>query len=834
MKKIFTTKQVFKQPKKRKLNALFTFILFLCFFATNKSIAQVGIGTATPNSSAQLEIQSNDKGLLIPQVALQSTTDAVTIVNGNVSGLTVFNTSTTGDVTPGYYFWYNNQWRRILSENILSTLVDNNNGTYTYTNENGFTTLVNVVQDMYDYGDTLLSNATFMDSLSNTIMNNNTFINNISSDTTFANSLIQNQFFTQNLANDSNFIANLTVNQQFIDSINQLILDGETVTTIVDNNNGTYTYTNEDAVTSLVNVVQDIYDFGDTLLSNSTFMNNLSNTITNNTTFITNLGSDSTFISNLTVNQQFVDSINQLILDGETVTTLVENNNGTYTYTNEDAVTSLINVVQYIYDFGDTLLSNTTFMNNLSNTITNNPTFITNLGSDSTFVSNLTVNQQFIDSIYQIILAGETNTTLVDNGNGTFTFTNEDGVVSIINFLKSASNGLSTVSGEVKLGGALTQPTTISAISETNRLIFNGTGIDAINFASNTLSIDATNNRIGIGTTTPEQSLTIAGTNALGVDNSTFFRAKNSFGNYETFLHPRWSDDVMYLNFGTNGFNIRNNSSTNVMFMSDNGFVGIGTTTPTTNLDVNGQIKISGGVPGLGKVLTSDATGLATWETPIITTIPTEPWKVEGTGADATLNTQNIYQLGNIGIGTTTPTATLDIAGDIKISGGSPGAGKVLTSDVNGLATWQGVTVLEETRAEGAAALNFDVDETGETQVPNSSISFTIPDGGRAVTINYSLGFKFTGAPILSDGESEFTVYMYIDGVKSGIREVYRQPNTNAGGGYYHFSCIKNLSAGAHVIRFNILRTQGNILLPAGSGHNCRILNYYKNVSFSN
>lgn len=44
---------------------------------------------------------------------------------------------------------------------------------------------------------------------------------------------------------------------------------------------------------------------------------------------------------------------------------------------------------------------------------------------------------------------------------------------------------------------------------------------------------------------------------------------------------------------------------------------------------------------------------------------------------------------GDVGIGTTAPAAKLDVAGQVKITGGSPGAGKVLTSDANGLASWQ-------------------------------------------------------------------------------------------------------------------------------------------------
>jgi uncharacterized protein (TIGR02145 family) len=44
--------------------------------------------------------------------------------------------------------------------------------------------------------------------------------------------------------------------------------------------------------------------------------------------------------------------------------------------------------------------------------------------------------------------------------------------------------------------------------------------------------------------------------------------------------------------------------------------VGIGTTTPDAKLDVIGTLKISDGTQGDGKILTSDATGLASWQPP--------------------------------------------------------------------------------------------------------------------------------------------------------------------------------------------------------------------------
>jgi hypothetical protein len=53
-----------------------------------------------------------------------------------------------------------------------------------------------------------------------------------------------------------------------------------------------------------------------------------------------------------------------------------------------------------------------------------------------------------------------------------------------------------------------------------------------------------------------------------------------------------------------------------------------------------------------------------------------------------------ISETGNVGIGTTTPTAKLEVAGQVKITGGSPAIGYVLTSDATGLASWQAASGL--------------------------------------------------------------------------------------------------------------------------------------------
>ena len=152
------------------------------------------------------------------------------------------------------------------------------------------------------------------------------------------------------------------------------------------------------------------------------------------------------------------------------------------------------------------------------------------------------------------------------------------------------------------------------------------------------------------------------------------------------------------------------------------GNVGFGTSAPTQKLDVNGNIKMSGAfmpddVAGTaGQVLTSTGSGLPpTWTTPVVLT---NIYNADGTLTGNRVVTQDVNTLAftgslvnafsvdgtslsvdaanhRVGIGTSTPTQILDVAGNIKMSGAfmpddvAGTAGQVLTSAGSGLPpTW--------------------------------------------------------------------------------------------------------------------------------------------------
>ena len=81
--------------------------------AQNIGINSTGV---SPDPSAMLDVSSTNTGVLIPRVALSTTTLASPITSPTTS-LLVYNTATAGDVTPGFYFWDGTTvaWIRLVS-----------------------------------------------------------------------------------------------------------------------------------------------------------------------------------------------------------------------------------------------------------------------------------------------------------------------------------------------------------------------------------------------------------------------------------------------------------------------------------------------------------------------------------------------------------------------------------------------------------------------------------------------------------------------------------------------------------------------------------------------
>lgn len=108
-----------------------------------------------------------------------------------------------------------------------------------------------------------------------------------------------------------------------------------------------------------------------------------------------------------------------------------------------------------------------------------------------------------------------------------------------------------------------------------------------------------------------------------------------------------------------------------------------------------------------------------------------------GNGPTPTPDTKVMTLLGNgnVGIGNTIPSTKLDVAGQVKISGGSPGAGKVLTSDANGLATWQ---------KSGAIAYGFVTG--GNTLINSYGVASFVRNsaGNYTITLSNSPGASVT------------------------------------------------------------------------------------------
>ncbi len=365
---------------------------------------------------------------------------------------------------------------------------------------------------------------------------------------------------------------------------------------------------------------------------------------------------------------------------------------------------------------------NSTFTNNLSVggtlSVTGRSTFSNGIGitGNSTFTNNLSVgNTLFVNSKLKIYNGGvnTNNYVLTSDNNGNATWKQN------IPVLYTSSNGITLSGTEFKLGGRLTENTSINVSSSFLRFTAGNGSTEAL-YIANT-------GRIGLGTTSPSKKLDVVGDINLS---GTIFATGTSGSNGQVLTSTgaglAWIDSAAIGTsfsvtnglssisnnvFGLGGTLTQNtsigvsssflkftagNGSTEALYIANTGRIGLGTTSPSKKLDVVGDINLSGtifatGTSGSnGQVLTSTGAGLAWIDSAAIGTsfsvtngLSSISNNVFGLGGTLTQNTsigvsssylrftagsntESLYisNTGRVGIGTASPSQKLHVIGD--------------------------------------------------------------------------------------------------------------------------------------------------------------------------
>ncbi|HLP21595.1 MAG TPA: hypothetical protein VK174_14885, partial [Chitinophagales bacterium] len=309
-----------------------------------------------------------------------------------------------------------------------------------------------------------------------------------------------------------------------------------------------------------------------------------------------------------------------------------------------------------------------------------------------------------------ITLQGTGATTVSRSGN-TFTInsTNSGGTVTAV----TASNGLNatgTTAVDIKLGGTLTTNTTIAN-------------------AGYTLGITGAGN-VGIGTATPgSYKLNVQ----QGAANSLFESSSDApleIKGTDTWSGIKFTDvaasDYIWYNGGNSTFalggggsnvsgkklHIHGGASVGAGYAASavpanglavEGSVGIGTNTPQNTLHVNGSLRWGGSSAAPYTYSSVDPNGLYVEQVGSTAAnskirLQTSPSGSQSTYAQLYIDPVNGFGFtssaggnsGFVGVGTLAPSTNLDVNGNVRIRGGSPAAGMVLTAtDANGNATWK-------------------------------------------------------------------------------------------------------------------------------------------------
>ncbi|WP_158962999.1 hypothetical protein [Myroides fluvii] len=405
---------------------------------SGSAMAQVGIGTPKANSSAQLDIVSTEKGVLLPRVKLVAIDDHSVIKGDIVESLLVYHIGNS-NLKAGFYYWKSNVWTPLLSGEMI---IDRKNNTFTIGVDpsNGKESLI--ITDTENHSvylavTELANNKTFVEN----IANNNDFITKLGDNLDFINHITNNEQFIEDIVNMlkgtygnvSYDVANNSF-YYFDENEQRQEIDWEALNTV----NVSFTLNNDQLIVT-DSAGNSVYLAVTELANNKTFVEN----IANNNDFITKLGDNIDFINHITNNEQFIeDIVNMLKGTYGNVSYDVANNSFYYFDENEQRqeidwealntvnVSFTLNNDQLIvtdsagnsvYLAVTELANNKTFVENIAN----NNDFITKLGDNIDFINHITNNEQFIEDIVNM-LKGTYGNVSYDVANNSFYYFDEN------------------------------------------------------------------------------------------------------------------------------------------------------------------------------------------------------------------------------------------------------------------------------------------------------------------------------------------------------------------------------------------------------------------------
>jgi trimeric autotransporter adhesin len=310
----------------------------------------------------------------------------------------------------------------------------------------------------------------------------------------------------------------------------------------------------------------------------------------------------------------------------------------------------------------------------------------------------------------------------------------------------------------------------------------------------------------------------------------------NTSGNNNTFIgaYSGLASATQRTNATAIGYNAKVDMD-NAMILGGTGAdavnVGIGTTTPGARLEVAGQIKITGGAPSVGAVLTSDAGGLATWQAP---TIVGGPWTKTGAFIYPTALTDFV------GIGTATPTSQLHVFGSgnmeiaLENTGGNFKTGYKIKTGLNEWFIGQEALATSGFRVTDvdAASVRFQIDQngnvgigttnpTGKLHVIDNEIPANLTDddgdgkvdetddvfvfnsngnvGIGTTTPSSKLNIALTTANVEVAEKIDYTNSSSVGGIKAGLQINHSSSNA-LGASHGIYSAVNNAGAGTSTV----------------------------------